>query len=88
VLRWRLTDPGAMVEAGLIPFLIDWGTSLHPALSSPRGPALLSLRAEHPSVERVERAASVLGLDLSVSNASHPRLIARLRTKRGEVDLY
>ena len=47
VLRWRLTDPRALVEDGLIPFLIDWGTSLHPALSSPRGPALLSLRAEH-----------------------------------------
>ena len=88
VLRWRLTDPGAMVEDGLIPFLIDWGTSRHPALSSPRGPTLLSLRAEHSEAERVERAASVLGLELPVARASQPRLIARLQTERVEVDLY
>jgi len=88
VLRWRLTDPGAMVEDGLIPFLIDWGASRHPALSSPRGPTLLSLRAEHSEAERVERAASVLGLELPVARASQARLIARLQTERGEVDLY
>jgi hypothetical protein len=88
LLRWRLTDPRAMVEDGLIPFLIDWGTSLHPASSAPRGPALLSLRAEHPEPARVERAASVLGLELSVTHASEPRLVARLRTQRGDVDLY
>jgi len=76
------------VEDGLIPFLIDWGTSRHPALSSPRGPTLLSLRAEHSEAERVERAASVLGLELPVARASQPRLIARLQTERGEVDLY
>jgi len=88
VLRWRLTDPGAMVEDGLIPFLIDWGASRHPALSSPRGPTLMSLRAEHSEAERVERAASVLGLELPVARASQARLIARLQTERGEVDLY
>ena len=88
VLRWQLTDPGALLEGGVIPFLIDWGTTVHPASTAPRGPALLSLRAEHPEPTRVERAVLALGLDLSVTHASQPRLIARLRTQRGEVDLY
>ena len=88
VLRWQLTDPGALLEGGVIPFLIDWGTTVHPASTAPRGPALLSLRAEHPEPTRVEHAVLALGLDLSVTHASQPRLIARLRTQRGEVDLY
>jgi len=51
-------------------------------------PTLMSLRAEHSEAERVERAASVLGLELPVARASQARLIARLQTERGEVDLY
>lgn len=87
-LRWRLTDPAAMLEGGVIPFLIDWGTTVHPASTAPAGPALLSLRAEHPEPSRVGRAVSVLGLELPVTHAFQPRLIARLRTERGDVDLY
>ncbi len=88
VLRWQLTDPAAMLEGGVIPFLIDWGTTVHPASTAPLGPALLSLRAEHPEPTRVEREVLALGLDLPVTRASQPRLIARLRTQRGDVDLY
>lgn len=88
VLRWQLTDPAAMLESGVIPFLIDWGSTVHPASTAPRGPALLSLRAEHPEPPRVERTASALGLELPVTRSVEPRLIARLRTERGDVDLY
>jgi hypothetical protein len=88
VLRWQLTDPAAMLEGGVIPFFIEWGTTVHPASTAPRGPELLSLRAEHPEPRRVERAMSVLGIELPVTRAPQPRLIARLRTERGDVDLY
>lgn len=87
-LRWQLTDPAAMLEGGVIPFVIDWGTTVHPASTAPRGPALLSLRAEHPDPPRVEQAMSVLGIELPVTQASQPRLVARLRTGRGDIDLY
>ena len=42
LLRWRLTPPRPDYEAGLVPFLIDWGATEHPtARSLPR----VSLRA-------------------------------------------
>ena len=88
VLRWQLTDPAAMLEGGVIPFLINWGATVHPASTAPRGPALLSLRAEHPDPPGVERVMSVLGLELPVTHAFQPRLVARLGTERGEIDLY
>lgn len=87
VLRWRCTDPGTVVEEGLIPFLIDWTDTPHPALTAPRGPVLLSLRAEHPDPSRVVCALSALGLALPVARSPHPGLMATLRTARGEVEL-
>jgi hypothetical protein len=76
-----------MVENGVVPFLIDWGRSAHPATSAPRGPALLSLSAEHPKPARVERVLSALGVKLPVSRAIRPALVARLRTSAGDVEL-
>ena len=86
-LRWQSTNPNPLIEDGLVPFFIDWGSSPHPAASAPRGPALLSLRAEHPEPGRIERALAVLGVTLPVSRASRPGLIATLSTERGEVEL-
>ena len=39
LLRWRLTFP-SMAHDGLIPFLIDWGETAHPASTTPAGLAL------------------------------------------------
>jgi hypothetical protein len=86
-LRWQFTNPDALIEDGLVPFFIDWGRSPHPAASAPRGPALLSLRAEHPEPERIERALSAVGVTLPISRASRPGLIATLGTEWGEVEL-
>jgi hypothetical protein len=86
-LTWQLSDPAAMVENGVVPFFIDWGRSAHPATSAPRGPALLSLSAEHPEPARVERVLSALGVKLPVSRAIRPALVARLRTSAGDVEL-
>ena len=86
-LRWQYTNPDALIEGGIVPFFIDWGTSPHPASSSPRGPMLLSLRAEHPEPGRVEHALSAVGVTLTISRASQTSLIATLNTEHGEVEL-
>ncbi|MEP6495792.1 MAG: VOC family protein [bacterium] len=87
VLSWRFTDPGVMVEDGLVPFLIDWGTSPHPAASAPRGAVLRLLRAEHPDPERLGRALAALDLTLPIARGTHPCLVATLGTTRGDVEL-
>ena len=86
-LAWRFTDPTVVAADGLVPFLIDWGTSPHPALSAPDGAVILQLRAEHPDPSLVERYFRIVGVDMEVSQAAAPALVARVRTRSGEVEL-
>jgi hypothetical protein len=87
VLSWRYTDPATVVADGLVPFFIDWGTSPHPALTAAKGATLVQLRAEHPDRPRVQKMLDDLGLDLRVSQAAAPAIIATIDSPRGRVDL-
>ena len=86
-LEWRFTDPTVVVADGLVPFLIDWGSSPHPALDAPRGAVILDLRAEHRDPLLVDRYLRIIGVDMPVSQAAAPALVARFRTPSGEVVL-
>ena len=87
MLAWRYTDPATVVADGLVPFFIDWGTSPHPALTAAKGATLVHLRAEHPDAPRVQKMLDQLGLDLRVSQASAPAIIATIDGARGRVEL-
>ena len=87
LLSWRFTDPRVIVEGGVVPFFIDWGRTPHPALSTPQGATLETLRAEHPEPRRARNALSAVGLDLPVALGAKPALIATIRTPRGIVEL-
>jgi Glyoxalase-like domain len=86
-LEWKFTDPSTLVADGIVPLFIDWGNSLHPALSAPKGAALVSLRAEHPDVRGVRRMLRHLGVDLLVKRSDSPALIAVIEGPRGRVEL-
>ena len=47
-LRWRLSDPTALPADGVVPFVIDWGTSPHPSTALPTECRLLELVVIHP----------------------------------------
>jgi hypothetical protein len=87
VLSWRYTDPAVVVVNGLVPFFIDWGSSPHPALTAAKGATLILLRAEHPDAPRVQKMLDALGLDLKVSQASTPAIIATIDGPRGRVEV-
>jgi hypothetical protein len=87
LLRWTLTDPRRVIADGVVPFFIDWGQSPHPALVSPQGAQLVSLRAEHPEPDRVRGLLRVLGLELSVEAGPMPALIAEIDCPKGRVVL-
>lgn len=87
VLSWRLTYPEMRPGAGLVPFLIDWGQSPHPAETAPGGVHLLELRAEHPDPATIHAPLRELGLELDVVMGAAPALIAILDTPRGRVEL-
>lgn len=86
-LRWTLTNPDAQAVFGLAPFFIDWDGSPHPAATAPRGPVIVSLRAEHPRPDLAREPLAALGLDLAVDAGPRPGLVALLRTVSGLVEL-
>ena len=86
-LSWRATGLFAPRFGGVVPFLIDWADSPHPGASSPGGCSLLSLRAEHPEPNAVRSVFETLTLGIAVTPGPEPRLIARLATANGEVEL-
>jgi hypothetical protein len=86
VLSWQLTDPVVALEQGLVPFLIDWGTSPHPAKSAVQGGILHDLHISHPAPNLVKKKLAILGTDMPVVQGP-PGLKARIETKNGIVEL-
>lgn len=86
-LEWRLTIRPTPGGDGLVPFLIDWGTSPHPAPRTASGCALVSLRGEHPDPDSVRAQLDALGAPLALSQAPAVALVAELDTPNGRVEL-
>ncbi len=86
-IAWRLTLRAEPAGDGLVPFLIDWGATPSPALTSPRGATLLELHAEHPDPAAVSRALAALGASLRVERGPAPALRARIAAPVGVVEL-
>lgn len=92
LLKWRLTSGaggglGTDGSVGIVPFLIDWGDTEHPALSTPGGCTLSSMRAEHPDPTLVTPSLEALGVELAVGTGEQPALIATIETPNGVVEL-
>lgn len=87
LLKWQYTSPRTVIADGIVPFFIDWGASEHPARTAAQGATLISLRAEHPDAERVQRLLNGLGLELSVTRGPRPALIATIDSPRGRQEL-
>lgn len=68
-------------------FLSTGGQTPHPARTAAGRATLVELRAEHPDPERVQKILSRLGLDLPVTKAMRPALIATIASPRGRVEL-
>jgi len=86
-LSWRLTDLRVMPADGVVPFLIDWGDSPHPASMLPPSCTLLELRAAHPEPTVVRDQLAALRIDMRVDAAAEPSLTAVIRTPRGTIEL-
>jgi Glyoxalase-like domain len=87
LLAWKLAFPPADGEGGVVPFLIDWGESPHPAETAPEGTRLVSFRGCHPDPAKVSAHLDALDVDLAVEIAEEPALVAVLVTPAGELVL-
>jgi Glyoxalase-like domain len=81
-LSWRLT-----AARGLVPFLIDWGTTRHPAARGLPTVELSTFALLHPDPVTVQGPIDALGVPLLVEQGSEPTVVAMLRTPRGTLAL-
>ena len=87
-LSWKLTDPYIALMDGLVPFLIAWGDTPHPASSAPLGGELIGLRIEHPQSDAVRAALDAVGVQMRVQQSTRKRLVATILTDKGVVELH
>lgn len=70
------------------PFFIQWSAdSLHPSQDSPKGCELKSFEIEHANADQLSDAFKKFGIEVKVKEAKSARLIATLKTPKGEVQL-
>jgi hypothetical protein len=85
LLQWRVSRNAQ--TGGLVPFLINWGETSHPAVDAAPGLVLLSVHLEHPEPGLLTTALEAVGADVDVHQASKPALVARIGGPRGEQEL-
>lgn len=85
LLRWRLSRNA--LAAGVIPFLISWGDTPHPATTAPPGLTLESLHIEHPDPARVMANLHALGAHVEVHPAREPALAVTVMGPSGRDEL-
>ena len=85
VLQWRVTlnaTPG-----GVVPFLISWGDTEHPARSAPQGLTLEAFHVDHPDPASLAPPLMALGADVEIRPAAAAALVARLSGPNGSTVL-
>lgn len=87
VLEWQLTDPYVETDNGIVPFLIDWGDTPHPATAAPAELALVELQLRHPDPERVREKFAAMKIDLPVEQAAQAQLTAVIDSPLGRIEL-
>ena len=89
VLSWLLTDPMKSVMGGLVPFIIDWGDSDHPAAGLPSECFLRALHLHHPEPELLGEALDALGLSnlVEIKASSQASVVALIESPRGIVEI-
>lgn len=87
LLEWRLTRPRFDYGDGLVPFLIDWGTTPHPTTRDLPEVRLAELRAMHPDPASVRPALVALRADLHIDIGEPVAIRAVVRGASGPVAL-
>ncbi len=84
-LAWRMAAAPGRAGADVIPFLIDWADSPHPAESAPAGVTLAEFRLAAANPDELNARLHILGLDLPTEAAARPALRAVLNGPDGRI---
>jgi Glyoxalase-like domain len=87
LLAWRLTLARFDHGHGLVPFLIDWGSTPHPTTRQLPLTRLLEFSARHPDPAQVAGALAALGVQLDIVSGEPAALTAVVHGRDGPVTL-
>jgi hypothetical protein len=91
ILKWKtlaIANQFADTQIEPLPFFIQWSAdSVHPSEDSPKGCELVSFEIEHPKASDLIDAFKKFGIDITVKETKGVRLIANLKTPKGNVSL-
>lgn len=86
-LTWHLTSPSVLHLDGMVPFIIDWGDTPHPAESTPAGLSIESVVVAHPNSVGLAALFDEIGLDVRVTGSDSPAMGVTLNSPKGVVTL-
>jgi hypothetical protein len=90
LLEWQITarNDGQRLLDGCLPTLIQWGHT-HPAMAmNDSGITLQQLAVTHPQARTLDAAYKAIGLEGVSVSVGPARLLARLQTRRGPIDIH
>jgi hypothetical protein len=90
ILHWKLTLRAEPFGDGLVPFVIDWSNTPHPAVPKDDTAVpctLVRFSAVHPDPRPITEALDALGAELHVVTGPKPGLVAELRGPGGSFAL-
>jgi len=85
LLTWQLSIPLAQPAVELIPFLIDWQDSHHPANNLPKACLLQDLYFTHPTPQSLLPVFESLNLDCFIQRRNAIRITAKILSPNGLV---
>jgi hypothetical protein len=86
-LQWTCWGLRGHGFGALVPFLIDWMDSEHPAVSAPLGGRLKSFEVRTPDFDGLRRIFDVMGIDVPVVKSEQQTAVAVLESGKGDVEL-
>ena len=86
-LHWTLAKSDDLPHAGLAPFLIDWGTSVHPAASGIPHAELIDLQITSPDADALNALYRDLGVSVVAATGDEPHLRAVISGPTGTMTL-
>ncbi len=86
-LKWSITDPRTCAFDSLLPLLINWGDSPHPAESAPGGCRLSELHLEHPEADRLGKLLESLQIPVEVLVGDTPSIVVTIDGPNGSIRL-
>lgn len=82
-LSWQVVYLEDERWGDLLPFMIDWQTSEHPSVSTPRGCTLADFTAVHPDAAALRKIYAALEVPVSVHAGPQAGFVAKINTPNG-----